>query len=248
MSIGVLARQIVLRSRCCRALRNAGTVSATHAFQNAGTRVAFHVQIPSPAERLKCVRIMLARSDAWYVLRTAPLKEHLAEHVLRSQGFNAFAPVEMRSCRVSRRARRRVDRPFSILPRYIFVGFRHGERIPWHRIDRLKVTSGVLGYQQPIKDDATGKLVDMQPLCVSSEMVRALYDLSQISCEDGAKSTGTNPFRSLRAGDRGRFPDGPFAGCDFLLREINGNKAKAATTMFGSEYIVEIALENLDAA
>jgi transcription antitermination factor NusG len=200
------------------------------------------MKIGTVDERLDVAQTYLQRKCTWYVLRTAPLKERTAEHILREAGFAAFVPIERRWVRVSRHARRRRPRAFNAMPRYVLVGC--DGPMPWHRLRELRVTQGALGSGMPFKRD--GRTVWPEPMTIPQKTVNHWI---LASCEDPLAKSGSLPVgghTTLQVGQEARVGDGPFASFSAVIQKIEGADAYAEVQIFGRATPVWIPLDALD--
>jgi transcription antitermination factor NusG len=170
----------------------------------------------------------------WYVLRTQPQKEFAAETILRKLGVSVFVPSEPKYPRVKRgsRARNKNAQPkyYPFFTSYLFARFDDG--IPWHRLERLHVITGVVGF-------------DGQPLRLPEDEVEILLAMSGQSVP---YRKAPSPHKAFQVGDEVEVMEGMFTGRTVPIVEIEGAFATFFTNFFGKRQKVKVPLSFLEAA
>lgn len=84
----------------------------------------------------------------WYALRVDTGREMRVWHeMVNDHGYDAFCPVLTRWVRKgrSRNVKDRIEKPFALLPGYLFAGFPDPSRVPFYDIQALNDVRGFLG-------------------------------------------------------------------------------------------------------
>lgn len=163
----------------------------------------------------------------WYALRTAPQREFAVETILKNEGLRAFCPTEVRYRFVGKK---KVPQDYAMLARYLFAG---GDglfcAVRWLR-DRGLVNGvvGIEGVPAPIPDAAVQRLARMssKPVPTRSTAIR----------------------KGFAAGDTVEVLVGPLQALVVKVESIKGRAAMVIAPMLGTERLVEIPLESLEAA
>jgi transcription antitermination factor NusG len=84
----------------------------------------------------------------WFALAVTAQHEKAIFWEIRDIGFEAFCPVRTKYVRVSSKPKRRVERQYPLLPRYLFVGFDGAPAL--FDVCTLDHVKGVLGVDGPL--------------------------------------------------------------------------------------------------
>ena len=168
----------------------------------------------------------------WYVLTTAPKREHHVAHWLEGQGWRTLVPLatvwkirDKRRGYNKRTSRVRMQVP--VIPRIVMVGF--ATTPPWLTIRENWHIIGVLG-------DAGAPI----------PMRRGEAERLQIASQPLLNAPATQP---LKIGGRASIAaPGPFSGHIVEIKELTGKWATVIQSWFGGEVTVKIATDDLEAA
>lgn len=164
----------------------------------------------------------------WYLFRTEPQKEFLAENILTRQGYPAFVPRETKW--VKRRGRHRIEeKTYALVNGYIAMGFR--EPVNWLDVFRHRFLIGVVGW-------------DGQPRPISAQGMARLRKLSETAIPARAAPTGR---LAIRVGEVATVRHGPLAGYEGRVVEIDRTVAWMQD-LFGNAGKISVPLDNLAAA
>ena len=177
----------------------------------------------------------------WYAIRTSPQREFAlaGRHdkngawvpgSLERKGYTVFVPVEIKEKRVSRYAKKVRAVSYPMFTGYIFVG---GD-LSWAALGEEDYVTGFVkmfpsGMPAPISD---------------SEIVR----IKAMSATPVPHRRSINPHRALRAGEMAEITVGPFAGQRLKVEGLYGRKARLFQSLFGAERLIEVPIENVEAA
>lgn len=163
----------------------------------------------------------------WYILRSAPQRERWLANELRvALGLHTYVPIER--IKVTRKGRGlEVRRP--LVPGYVFV-LGAGDGM-WRDIAETRHVTGWLtmggGRPYPIADAHVGIIRIME--------------------RDHNQALNARSVRPvLKAGDRVRPKDGPFASMEVLLRSVRGSQATIEVHMLGSTREATVKLGQLE--
>jgi transcription antitermination factor NusG len=163
----------------------------------------------------------------WFAIRTSPQREFAVEQILTNHGLKAFCPTEVKWKRVGRRKK---PHCYPLLARYIFAA---GEDLI-HAVRMLRDRGlaqgfvGIDGVPATIEESAILRLARMSgaPVPTNSAPVR----------------------RSFAVGDKVEIMVGPLQALVVEVASIKGRAAKVIVPMLGTERVVEIPVESLEAA
>lgn len=88
---------------------------------------------------------MSAGALSWYAVRVAGREEVKIRYDLVRDGWTVFCPWRTLWVRPSRYTKKRVEKPFALIPRFLFVGFPANEGVPWLDVCSVDGVYGPLG-------------------------------------------------------------------------------------------------------
>jgi transcription antitermination factor NusG len=169
----------------------------------------------------------------WYALLVPPQKEFIAQRILHAKGLPTFVPVERKWRRKNKFTKTKELKTYALAPRYVFIGFRLGERL-WFDLFNMHVISGVVGLHGVPKEIPNEAMVSL-----ISRYANGLV------APDVQRFMRTR--REFKAGDKVEIVEGPFAGHKVNVQEIVGSKATIVLELFGTEKNVSVGLDILEA-
>lgn len=209
----------------------------------------------------------VAESPSWYCLRVAPrslilskrermelvngaktwVTEYVfpAEEALAQRGFRPFVPTEGAWRRRSRyyraKDRQRVRRP--LLTGYILID--PPEPANWLRIMSLDFVQGVIvrngrpariAKDEPRRMDRNGEIIE-----VPRDIPRGLGPILAKHTEQAPEIQYHMPTgRTFNVGDRVELFDERFRGMPLTVKEIDGDRTRVLTVLFGADYEMSV--------
>lgn len=165
-------------------------------------------------------------SDAWYVARTKPRQEAVAEANLVRQGFAVYLP----RFKVLKRVRRiQVLRLEPMFPQYLF--FRPADEN--QSIAPVRSTIGILGVVR----------FGIEPALMSPDRLDAIRSLESRQNECSAVQ-----LSGIQPGCRVVVVEGPLAGLDGLVSAVSAKRVEVLMHLLGSDTRVVLAPSSLDLA
>lgn len=166
-------------------------------------------------------------SSSWFALRTAPQKEFAVLEILRNRGVTCFVPTETKWRRYGRKGKVPVSQP--MLPRYLLIQYPD----PWVIVRAMqdRGVSGLVcfaGVPAPIPERSIAWLARCSGAAVPTRTVAV--------------------HRAFVVGDCVEIVSGPFQGWRVELAEIKGEVGRVLMRMFGTERMVPVRLDHLEAA
>lgn len=165
----------------------------------------------------------------WHALAVNTLSEVRIRNELHEEGICSFVPVELMKSR-SKLAPENY-RAVALVPGYVFVESKHA-RQHWTIIREIK------GIQRVLQNDGFWLTVGQGDI----DELDALQSRLQ-STKDKASRT----IKRLGRGDKVRVLSGPLAGYATEIQSIKGNVAKIYARLFGTNKIVQISSDQLEA-
>jgi transcription antitermination factor NusG len=160
-----------------------------------------------------------------------------AERRFREDGFEAIAPRLAIPVRPHRRAKQRRVRHVPLIPGYTFVRW---DRVPTWLFDVWPEVTGVLRKPEclvepyTLRSIPTGRYV---PAIIPDEQIKALHALN-------GTDVPLDRARRLKAGDRARITEGPFAGeSAYAVESVHRRRAVMLLDFLGR---VEVPIESLE--
>lgn len=190
-----------------------------------------HAGKESPVTNSERHDVTTGENIRWYVLRTAAQKELAAETQVKRLGFTTRVPIEHKWRRKSSHSRLKVERPYPLFARYLFVGFNGAPR--WFDLSSADLLQGALGYggrPQALKPIEVEYMLDLAERGASRRFVGSI-----------------NPHKAVVVGEMARIIGGGFDGHTVKVTEIVNAKAKVLLSLFNSMQIVPIPVEHLEA-
>lgn len=185
---------------------------------------------------------MLATGLHWYALLARSGAEFDVEALLEARGLVAIVPVRREWRRVNRYVKRKAQVRFSLLPRYVFVGFGNGGTSDYDDEVRaimaimreLTLVQGVVG-----RDDAPARMV-------AREVALFLRDLGEVIAPGWQKHVKSG--KEFDIGDEVQITDGPFEGHITRVDAVIGRQAKVTLALLfgGGAHNVMVPLANLE--
>lgn len=170
----------------------------------------------------------------WYVAVVPAQRELTARDLLREHGYDVMVPVEYKWRRKSRYGKAKVERPYVLLTRYVFIGCQDAPN--WWHLRHIEFPFTGQKIIQHVLGTSAG------PTPLPAEAVSALHLLN-------LGIPGYNPHKAIRPGGNAQFAEGhPFAGKVVRVREIMAKKARVLIEAFNSMREIEVPLEILEAA
>lgn len=177
----------------------------------------------------------------WYALRTAPQKEFAlagrdidgkwVPGLLERKGYKTYLPIETKTKRTRKSKRRQVSYP--MLRGYVFVAFED------HSIEIFNLLNERLVIDI-VRDLSTG-----YPAQISQAQMDRLKAMSGTLVPH---HRSVNTHKALRVGDMAEIVTGPYQGQLVKVVGLHGQKAKIFRNLFGSEMLVGIDIDQLEAA
>ncbi|TMW13643.1 transcription/translation regulatory transformer protein RfaH [Alloalcanivorax gelatiniphagus] len=162
-------------------------------------------------------------SNAWYVVQCRANQNFRAQENLENQGFTCFQPC----LRVEKlRAGRRTHRTEPLFPGYLFVQFQdYGPS--WHTVRSTRGVNRLVAFGD-------------QPARVPDSVVDALIQGAVNDSDDA----DTRP--AIRAGDRLRIENGPFANLEATFQAYDGEqRAIVLLEMLHKQHRLNLALKDV---
>lgn len=162
----------------------------------------------------------------WYVVRTKPRQEVVAETNLRRQGYEAYLP----RLKVLRRIRRQqLSRLEPMFPQYLF--FRPGRE--GQSIAPVRSTFGVLGVVR----------FGMEPAVLDTEKLDAIVEL-----ESRQNLYSIEVLSAIVPGSRVTIVEGPLAGLDGLVSSVSLKRVEVLMRLLGADTRVSLSSSVLELA
>lgn len=156
---------------------------------------------------------------AWFALSVTAQHEKAIFWEIQDMGFEAFCPVRTKFVRVSPKAKRKQERQFPLLPRYVFTGF---ER---HANDPSRFDASAL-FEVCGIDHVQGVLGIDRPMTIPEHEMQRLMDRQAKGLDrdpEWQRNLQLEPV-SYRAGDRVRV-DLPGQDGEFVIESLDRRKA-----------------------
>jgi transcriptional antiterminator RfaH len=164
--------------------------------------------------------------ESWYVARTKPRQEAVANGNLQRQGFATYLP----KLKVLKRIRRQqVLRMEPMFPQYLFFRPAHAQ----HSIAPVRSTIGVLTIVR----------FGHQPALLSPERLDAISAL-----EARQNESSIEELSAIQPGSRVVVVDGPLAGMEGLVSSVSAKRVEVLMHLLGSDTKVNLALASLETA
>src|SRR5262249_17805903 len=161
-------------------------------------------------------------TEAWYAVWTRSRHERVVERGLKGKGLTVFLPtVQQPSCRTDRR--KILDCP--LFPGYLFF---YGVEDPTLQLLVLQ-TPGVV----KVLGEQSNRLIP-----IPIEQVAAIRQLI-----DSGLALAAVPY--VHVGERVRIKDGPLAGVEGLIQELNTRKSRVVVSVDLLQRSVAVELEDL---
>lgn len=165
-------------------------------------------------------------TESWYVARTKPRQEAVANDNLKRQGFATYLP----KMKVLKRIRRQqVLRMEPMFPQYLFFRPAHEQ----HSIAPVRSTIGVLNVVR----------FGHQPALLSAEKLDAISGI-----EARQNESSIEDLSAILPGTRVVVVDGPLAGMEGLVSAVSAKRVEVLMHLLGSDTRVNLALASLDTA
>lgn len=190
----------------------------------------------------KDLSFMLATGLHWYALLTRAGSELDVEALLTAEGIVAVVPVRREWRRVNRYVKRKAQVRYSLLPRYVFVGFGAGQASDYDDevraicsiMRRLTLVQGVVGWD------------DLPRRMVAREVAVFLRDLGEVIAPKWQKHVKSG--KEFEIGDEAQITAGPFEGHIVKVDDVIGRQAKVTLDLLfgGGAHNVLVPLANLE--
>lgn len=165
-------------------------------------------------------------AQSWYVARTKPRQEAVANDNLKRQGFATYLP----KLKVLKRIRRQqVLRMEPMFPQYLFFRPAHEQ----HSIAPVRSTIGVLNVVR----------FGHQPALLSAEKLDAISGI-----EARQNESSIEDLSAILPGTRVVVVDGPLAGMEGLVSAVSAKRVEVLMHLLGNDTKVNLALASLDTA
>ncbi len=175
--------------------------------------------------------------DIWHVLTTEHSREFRAAAYLTEQGFKVFVPIDRLYRRVNRYAKRKILRDYPLIPGYVF----------------LMASEAPVRWLQVLSSNFVRRVivVDREPLEVDSSQMTDLLDRWL-----GGEFVAWSAERHMRSGREFKIGD----GVEIVIGLLTGHQAEVVgiddeearaqilVEMLGSNRVVDVRLETLEAA
>ncbi|MBI5899484.1 MAG: transcriptional activator RfaH [Rhodocyclales bacterium] len=162
----------------------------------------------------------------WYVVRTKPRQESVAEANLLRQGYAAYLP----RLKVLRRIRRQqVFRLEPMFPQYLF--FRPGREA--QSIAPVRSTLGVLGVVR----------FGTEPAVLDAEKLDAIHEL-----ESRQNLYSIEELSAIVPGSRVTVVEGPLAGLEGLVSSVSAKRVEVLMQLLGNDTRVRLVPSALELA
>jgi transcription antitermination factor NusG len=171
---------------------------------------------------------------SWFALVVPPQKEFLAQEMLHDLGLATFVPAERKWRRRNKYAKNKELIAYALAPRYVFVGFRPGERL-WFELFNLHFVSGVVGLHG-------------EPRQIPGEAMLSLINRYSNGLNAPDVQRYMRSRREFTVGETVEVTSGPFEGRKVVVREISKARARIVVELFGSSQEVEVRVDILEAA
>jgi len=178
---------------------------------------------------------------SWYALQVAANAEFAVAAQLERRDLVATVPERIEWRQVNRFTERKHKVTYSLLPRYVFIGF--GLGAPTSYLDEL-IALAALQRDLTLIHSVVG--MDGQPRRLRAMAVALfLRDLGQVQAPDAHRFMPTH--REFGVGDDVVIASGPFEGNVVRVEEIAGDAARILIPLFGGQE-VRVPLANLEKA
>lgn len=176
----------------------------------------------------------MAAGLEWYALRTPPQKEFVAQEILTQRGLVTFCPQDKRWSRPNRFTKLKTLKPYPVVNRYVFVGFRSGAPL-WFNLFQLPCIQGCVG-------------INGRPMKLDHAAMERLLRVYPNGIQRPTKEDYQSAQAEYKTGDMVRICEGPFDGMVVPVIHLKGNEAIVFMELFGSRHEVKINVDMLDAA
>jgi transcriptional antiterminator RfaH len=164
--------------------------------------------------------------QSWFVARTKPRQEKLAETNLLRQGYATYLP----QLKVLRRIRRQqVARLEPMFPAYLFFAPAH----PGQSISPVRSTPGVANIVR----------FGAQPACLSQSTLAVIRAAADAQNQESAET-----LSALVPGCKVKVMEGPLAGLEGLISAVSAKRVEVLMHLLGSDTRVLVPLSSVDLA
>lgn len=181
---------------------------------------------------------MTAGDMAWYAVKVVPREEIKAAYELKRDGWDVFCPYLTRWVRKSRYTKSRTEKPFALIPRYVFIGHHADMPVPWFDVCAVDNVIGPLGNNG-------------QPSVIRWAQIQPLMD-------DVGRGRWRAPNRDKRMTDR-FLKIGDLVPAKALRLPIDGERELEVTSVRGVKAmlsglgllgldVIEVDMRNIDAS
>jgi len=165
--------------------------------------------------------LMAIFEHRWYLIQVASGRETLVAELMRHRGHQAIVPV-VRCWRLANRyARRKSEREFALMARYLILGFRHDDVFGFDDLRRIVFTPQVVSDSEGYEQVSRAELLDFVKFLGTS--VWTVDDAQQFM------RTG----REFSVGDMAEVLSGSLAGWTVRVKRIDGDLAAFDVAMMG---------------
>lgn len=189
------------------------------------------------------ITTMLAASFQWYAVLVKPSAEFDVEAVLNASGILAVVPVRREWRQVNRYVKRKHPVCYSVLPRYVLVGFGGTQATSYD--DELRALARIM-RDLTLVQAVIG--MDGMPRRLNAKRVaKFLLELGEIDAPKWQRHMQTG--KEFAPGDDALITSGPFADHVVSVDAISGSKARVTLTLLmgdtESEHKLTVPLANL---
>lgn len=181
-------------------------------------------------------RELSADGMTWFVLEVDAQHELRARYDLRQRGWDAFCMVRTGWVKPHRYAKRKIEKPFPKVPRYVFIGFPAESAVPWYEVCAVDHVRGPLGNHG-------------RPSQVRPADVQRLMNLQMRGEWKAANHHAGKIDRFLKIGDiipAGALKIPTLSGTEGTVKEMRGRKAfLQGLGLLGCD-VVEVDVNSID--
>ncbi len=184
--------------------------------------------------------MMLAARFQWYALMVKPGTEFDVEALLNAAHILAVVPVRREWRKVNSYVRRKQQVCYSVLPRYVLVGFGGTDASNYE--DEVRAIARIMRELTLVQS-----VVGMEGMPRRMNALRVaefLRDLGEIDAPKWQRHMKTG--REFEVGDQVEVLSGPFSGQVVRVDEIKGRYASVLLPLFGeAEHSVRVPIAKL---
>jgi transcription antitermination factor NusG len=163
----------------------------------------------------------------WFIFRTAPQREIIADKILKRVGFEAYTPVRREYRFANRYARHRKEKTlkkFPLMVGYVFIQLKRNQ------IGQLFANRSRFGLFDCVKS-VVG--VGGRPFDINDEIMQNLIAFHKNRHRAPGSYRHMNTHKEFEVGDTVRVVEGPFREFDVVVEEIDGGALTVFFDAFG---------------